>query len=392
MKQKQLIVLLILVLVLGGAGIVVYRHNSSSWKARPASGKVLGDFSLNDVARIVIQTGSSSLTVAKKNDKWVVPASGDYPADFARVADFIQALWQLKTVQDMEAGPSQLSRFNLLPPGKGDGTGTLVELQGADSKPLASLLVGKKDTRKSPQAPPDEEGYAVGRYVMPAGSNPPKVSLVSETLDQVDPTPLAWLDKSFLKIDRIQSVTVASGTNQWALTRDSDAENEWKLAGAKPSEKVDQEKVPYFVSIFGSPTFNDVLPAGGIPAGYDSTVTVTTFDQFTYTLKFGKPAGDNLPLSIAVTANPPKERIPGKDEKPEDKKRLDDEFAANAKQLADRLAKDNALSSRIYLVPKTTFDALFVPRASLLAPPPSPTPAPAKTSPAPTPKKSPPPA
>lgn len=390
MNRKPLIVLLVLVLVLGGAGIIVYNRNSSSWKAQAPPGKVLGDFSLNDVARIVIQTGSSTLTVAKKNDKWVVPASGDYPADFGRVADFIQTLWQLKTVQDVEAGPSQLGRFNLLPPGKGEGTGTLVQLQGADSKPLASLLVGKKDIKNSPQAPPGEQGYAVGRYVMPAGSNPPRVSLVSETLDQVDPTPVAWLDKTFLKIDHIQSVSVASGTNQWTLTRDSDVENEWKLAGAKPSETVDQGKVPYFVSIFGSPAFNDVLPAGGMPAGYDSTVTVTTFDQFTYTLKFGKPAGDNLPLSIAVTANPPKERVPGKDEKPEDKKRLDDEFAAHAKQLADQLAKDKALSARIYLVPKTTFDALFVSRASLLAPPPSPTPAPAKAGPSPTPKKSPP--
>ena len=390
MNRKPLIVLLVLVFVLGGAGIIVYKHNSSTWQAPPPSGKVLGDFSLNDVSRVSIQTGSASLLLTKKNDKWVVPASGNYPADFERVASLIQTLWQLKPVEDEQVGPSQLERFNLLPPGKGDGTGTLVELQGADSKPLASLLVGKKFLKKTPQAP-DQEGYAAGRYVMPTGSNPPKVSLVSETLEQVDPTPTAWLDKSFLKIDNIKSVSISSGTNQWTVTRDSDTENTWKLAGAKPSEAVDQEKVPYFVSIFGSPTFNDVLPAGSVPAGYDSIVTVTTFDQFIYTLKFGKAAGDNLPLSIAVSANPPpRERTPGKDENPEDKKRLDEEFAAHTKQLADRLAKDDALSARTYLVPKTTFDALFVPRTSLLAPPPASTPAPAKAGP--TPKKSAPPA
>ncbi len=379
MNRKQLLALLVVLLVLGAAAIVVYRHNSSTWEAAAPSGKVLPDFELNDVSRVVIQTGTGTLAVEKKNDKWVVPAKNNYPADFAQVGNFIQALWQLKPAEEVQAGPSQLGRLDLLPPGKDDGDGTLVELQGKDSKTIAALMVGKKLLKKSPQFP-DQEGYPAGRYVMPAGSNPPKVSLVTEPLEQADPSPAAWLDKTFLHIDRIQSVALVSGTNQWTLSRDSDAENEWKLAGAKPGEKVDQSKVPYFVSIFGSPGFSDVLPIGSVPAGYDSTVTVATFDQFTYTLKFGKPAGDNLPLSIAVTANPPAERTPGKNETPEEKKRLDDEFAAKTKQLADALDKARFFETRIYLVPKTAFETLFKSRADLLAAPsPSPSPSPKGT-------------
>ena len=407
MNRKQLLTLVAIMAVLGLTSIIVYKYSSSTWEpARSAAGngKVLGDFDPNAVAKLVIQDGTATLILDKKDDKWVVPDRGDYPADFARIGEFLRTLWQLKPVEDEEAGPSQLGRFNLLPPAKGDGTGTLVDLQDKNSKRIAALLVGKKLLKKSPQVP-DQEGYPVGCYVMPEGSNPPKILQVSEPLLQVNTDPTMWLDKAFIKIERIQSVTCSFGYNDWTMTRDTDGGNDWKLTGIKQGESVDQSKVPPFVSMLGSPAFTDVLPPGTLPAGFDRTLTVTTFDQFTYTLKFGKPAGDNVTMSVAVTADLPKARTPGKDEKPEDKQRLDDEFAAKSKQLADALADAKTFESRIYLVSKAAIDPLFKARIDLLtapqqpaalspvpvqAPDEAPAPAPAKPSPSPkeTPKKS----
>jgi hypothetical protein len=382
MNRKQLTSLLVLVLIIGGAGIAVYKHNSSSWEGVATSGatsRVLGNFVLNDVARVLIQTGTASLTLAKKNDAWVVRERDDYPADFGRVGDFIQALWQLKPVQDVKVGASQLGRLELLPPAKGAAAAaTLVDLQNKDSKRMVALLIGKKFLKKSPRFP-DEEGFPAGRYVMPSDAVSPKVSLVSETLDQADPNPASWLDKSFLKIDRIQSVALTSGSIPWKLSRDNDTGTEWKLADLKADEKLDAAKVPSFASILGAPGFTDVLPADARRDGFDSTVVVETFDHFAYTLKFGKPDGDNLPLTAAVTADLPKERTPGKDEKPGDKKRLDDEFAATNKRLSETLAKSKTFEARVYLVSKAAFDPLLKPRAELLAPKPTPTPSPTPT-------------
>lgn len=367
MNRKQFTLLLVLVLIVGGAGLAVYKHTNSTWEGGAPSGKVLGDFALNDVARVVIQTGDATLALAKKNDAWVVHERDDYPADFARVGDFIQGLWQLKPAQEVKVGPSQLARFDLTTPAKGSANGaTLVELQNKDAKRIASLLAGKKFLKKSPQFP-EGEGFPAGRYVMPANATPPKVSLVSATLEQAEPTPTAWLDKTFLHIDRIQSVAVVSGSAQWKLSRETESATEWKLDGIQPDEKVDTAKVPSFGGILGAPNFTDVLAADTKRDGFDSTATVETFDGFTYTLKFGKANGDNLPLTISATANLPKERTPGKDEKPDDKKRLDDEFAATTKRLTETLAKARALETRVYLVSKTTFDALWKPRAELLA-------------------------
>jgi hypothetical protein len=51
------------------------------------------------------------------------------------------------------------------------------------------------------------------------------------------------------------------------------------------------------------------------------TVTIETFDHFTYTLKIGAKTPENdYNLNVAVTADFPTERTPGKDEKPDEKK------------------------------------------------------------------------
>ena len=377
MNRKQFILVLVLVLIVGGAGLAVRWHSASSWEgAGNRSGKVLGGFALNDVARVVIQTADSTLTLAKKDDAWVVRERDDYPADFARVGDLIQGLWQMKPVQEVNAGPSQFPRLDLVTPAKGAAnTATLVDLQDKDGKRLAALLVGKKFLKKSPQFP-DAEGFPAGRYVMPAGTH--AVSLVNERLETAEPKPAAWLDKSFVRINRIQSVAVVSGSAQWKFTRENEAASDWNLEGIKDGEKLDKAKVPSFASLFGSPAFADVQAANASREGFDSTATVTTFDGFTYTFRFGKPDGDNVPMTVAVTANLPKERTPGKEEKPEEKKRLDDEFAATAKQAQETLAKAKACEARVYLVAKTAFEPLWKAREELLEKPePAPSPAPA---------------
>ncbi len=69
MNRKQFIVLLVLVLVLGGAAWWHYRKQTAGWNNQsPELGqKLLGDFQVNDVAQIRIQQGTNDLTLAKTN-------------------------------------------------------------------------------------------------------------------------------------------------------------------------------------------------------------------------------------------------------------------------------------------------------------------------------------
>ena len=69
---------------------------------------------------------------------------------------------------------------------------------------------------------------------------------------------------------------------------------------------------------------------------------------------------------MAVTAQIPKERTAGKDEKPEDKTRLDKEFKDKQKKLEDKLAQEQAYGKWVYLVSNWTFDSLLKDRKDLL--------------------------
>jgi len=95
-------------------------------------------------------------------------------------------------------------------------------------------------------------------------------------------------------------------------------------------------------------------------------LTVQTFDGFTYNSKIGIKKDDNYPVTLSLTANLPSARTPAKDEKPEDKAKLDKEFQTRQKTLADKLAKESALTNWLYLLPAYNVDEILKPRHQLL--------------------------
>ena len=67
--------------------------------------------------------------------------------------------------------------------------------------------------------------------------------------------------------------------------------------------------------------------------------------------------GENYALQMSVAGNFPKERTPGKDEKKEDKEKLDKEFADKRKQFEEKLKNENQFEKWTYLVSNYTIDA-----------------------------------
>ncbi len=368
MKGKQLALLFVVLAGLGAGWYLLAERNHGSWSERGAGGDKVIRFALNDVARIDLKSAAGEVNLEKKNDAWTVRERAGYPADFDEVSRFLRTLWELKTVQEVKAGPSQLSRLQLAEPGKGVGGGTLAQLSGADGKLIAGLLIGKKFERKLENG----AGYPAGCYVKPADGA--RVSLVSETLDEAEPKPERWLAKDFIRVDGVKSI--ANETAHWTVSRDTATVTDWKLADAKPDEKVDAAKTSAFGSALTAPTFADVLGPDAKLEEPVSALTVETFDGCKYELKVGKPNGEQLPMQVRVSAAFPKERAAGKDEKPEEKTRLDAEFTRKAKENDDKLAREKKLEGRIYLVAKAVVDPMLTERAALLAPQPTPTPAP----------------
>ena len=379
MNRKQIVILLVLVVIIGGIGFYFQKRSQSEWteSASPAGAKVL-EFPINDVARIEIRTTTGTVHLVKKNEIWVVEDRSDYPANFDRVSRLVRQLWELRPVQQLKIGPSQFSRLELVEPGKGDNAGSDIDLKGKDGKSLAKLVAGKQTFTMHEGAMARFGNMPSGRYVLSSQSG--KVALVNASID-TDSQPRSWLKRDFVKIDNPASISVAGQTpaRHWTLTR-ADKQADWKLPEAAPNQELDKNTVTSLTSLLTSLNFVDVLPPDAKPAehGLDKPdlLTVEDFDRFTYALKIGRPTSEAYPVQVGVTADPVKERTPKPDEKAEDKAKLDQEFKDHLKQLEEKAAAEKQLEKRIYLVPKSTLDPFLKDRSELLAKKPSPSPTP----------------
>lgn len=372
MNRKQFLILLVLVAVIGGAGLLVNKQRQGDWQQSSSGGgqKLAAALDVNAVAAVSIKSSAGELSLVKSGDAWVVKERGDYAANFGNIADLIRKFADVKAVQTEQVGASQHARLELQAPGDGEGKGTLVELKGKDGKALKSVVLGKKLTKKSEGGPFGGGEFPVGRWVRDTGTKD-TVIVTSEQFADAEPKPENWLEKDFLKVEKLKSIAVTYATNAatgWKVTRETEGA-EWKLAGVKPTEQVDTNKLSALGSPLSSPSFSDVVAspqADKLGLDKPATLVLETFDGFTYTAKSGTASGDNYPFQVAVAGNFPKTRTPAKDEKPEDKDKLDKEFADAQKKLADKLAADQKYAKWTYLVSKWTLDSVLKSRADLM--------------------------
>lgn len=371
MNLKQLGILLVLVAVLGGAGVIVLNKQKAARSAGNTGigQKLLSDLPINDVAHVRISHGTNHVNLVKKDDLWRVAERHDYPANFSQISEFLIKARDLKAVQSEEIGASQLSRLQLAP-GQGTNAPTIVEFRDSGSKPLATLSLGKMhmSSRKSQSPFGGDSSWPDGRYVQ-AGTNSGSVALVSETFDQVEPRPEQWLSKEFLKIEKLRSIQAefAEATNSWKLVRESES-GEWKLVDAKAEEKLDASRSSGVTSPFSSASFNDVQPGNQPASGTNqpTMIRVETFDGFAYTINVGERATDAYPVTLTVAADLSKERKAGENEKPEDKAKLDKEFADRRQQLESKLKTEQGFQRWTYMVSTWTVEPLLKKRSELL--------------------------
>lgn len=392
MNRKQLTLVLLAVVVLGGLGLWLRNRDRSSYKTTQGQmgQKVLGEFDLNTVASITIKQATNEINLVQQDDRWTVQQRGGYPANFAEVSETLRKLWELKVVQPIRIGPSQLARLELTA-SDNTNSATLVVLKDKDGKTVRSVALGKKHMRQSASPSPlgGDEGWPDGRYLM-LEDNPESVSLVSETFSNLEPKPEQWLNKDFFKVEKVKSLAVAYpvATNSWKVSRETET-GEWTLADAQPTEKLDSTKTSSFANALSWPSFNDVVVDPNpeqLGLDHPTVAVLETFDGFAYTVKAAKKEGEeSYYMTVAVTADIPQARTPAEEEKPEDKERLDKEFKEKTDKLNEKLKQEQALVKWTYLVSKWTLDSLLKDRHSLLAEkkdaPPSDTATPAEVTP-----------
>lgn len=372
MKSNQLILLLLAAAVLGGGGVLVLRNRQADYQrsATEMGGKVLGNVDLSAIAGVRLKNATNTVNIVRTGDTWGVRERGDFPANFGEVSEFVRKLAELKVVQPQRVGTSRLGMLELTPE-----KGTQVELLGADGKTIKSLLLGAKHMKTGAGAESPfgggAGGWPDGRYVM-VGTDLNTIAVVSEPLANANPKAEDWIAKEFVKIDQPISVEVIhpEATNSFALTRTNETAD-WTLVGAKPGEELDKTKASQFSSVLSSPSIDDVKVNPDAKAlGLDQPVqaVIRTARGFTYKLRIGKHEGeDSHPVQVTVDAELPKERTAGKDEKAEDKAKLDKEFKDLIAKQNDKLKAEQAFAKWTVVMKKWSIETLLKKRSELFA-------------------------
>lgn len=370
MNRKQFLILIAALLVLGGAGLLLYWQDYSAYRDSGAriGARLLPDLKIADVAEVRLQDDKHQTTLRRKDNVWVVEERGGYPADLAAISALMVKLIELKITQSEQVAAKLYPRLELGEPGKGEGAGTVIEFKDAAGKSLARIILGKKVLKKDPvnPLPGARDGVPAGRYVLPPAAKD-RVVAVSDPLSAAEADPTKWLNKYFFRPERIRTLSVGpeGGAPQWRITRKEEW-GEWRFANGG---KLNGTAAVTAANKLGTLRFADVVPDPGSDPVHPGTVAVAeTFDNLTYRIRIAKrKTGDDYQMSFTVSGTPPRKRVPEKGEKPEDKERLDKDFAESLKALEERIASEKALAKWTYVVSSNEVEPLLKSRAEMTA-------------------------
>ncbi|HEY9447991.1 MAG TPA: hypothetical protein VIQ62_13040, partial [Burkholderiales bacterium] len=157
MNRKQFLILMLALVVLGGAGLALFWQDIAAYRSAGAKigARLLPDFKVSEVAQVHLRDAAHEATLAHKENRWVVEQRAGYPANYAEISDMLIKLVELKVGQSETIGESLLPRVGLAPPGKpaqGEGKasdkpaekdtiGTLIEMKSAAGKAVAAVTL-----------------------------------------------------------------------------------------------------------------------------------------------------------------------------------------------------------------------------------------------------------
>jgi len=368
MKRQQLYFLIGAALVLAIAGTIFQLVRSAGWKGGATDLEPFAKLPVNSVEKLVIKSSKDTATLQKASDIWTVAERNGYPADFSKIRELMTSLWEFKVVRQLEVGPSQFGRLDILAPGQGEHSGVELDLDDASGKSIKSLIFGKTFGGENSGGDQEEEEPS-GRFVYDP-SEKDKVYLSKENFYTVDASPKNWLDKDFIRAESVKEIERASssGSDGWKLSK-KDEKAAWQLVDAKPGETLNTSVVASLGAF--SPSFEDVKPANTPDAetGLNKAVTVNleTFDGFKYTMEIGGEAPEQSRFfRFKVSADLPAKRTAEPNESPDDKKKKDDTFNKQQETLKTRLAAEQKLQNWIFEVESYSLETFLKPRKDIL--------------------------
>ena len=169
---------------------------------------------------------------------------------------------------------------------------------------------------------------------------------MGDPLTQAAANSAEWIDRTAFQVEKVKTLEVRyPAGGGWRIERAGD-NADWKLAGAKPGEKLDISRANAASYSLQLLELADVAPkdaAGHAASTSRSPIDATTLEGLSYAIKVGKLAGDNYYVSFTSSRQ--------------------------ATRREDKAAREKMLAQHVLLIPKSKLEDTLKPRAELLEKP-----------------------
>ncbi len=379
MKRKHLIILVCIVAILGILYAIQQNGRGNTTAVTGTRELVPAEFSSDAVATVRFKRAGELVTLKQTDAGWVVEERYGYPADFEKLRELFFSLCEARVAQSLNLTRQQAEELLLT-----QEKGTTMTLEDKEGKTLQRFLFGvEHGNAPDPSMPFDGTGKSRGRYLQLAdGRN----VVVPEPFREIDTPVTGWLDNDFFQISDLKRAELKrDGETEWELVF---KDGESTLTGPLPEgREFDESKASALRNAFSWLRFTDVADPDADPksTGMDQApeLCLTDSDDLVYTLRPGAGADGKYFLRVTVAWAGEEERQAPAGEKPEDRERLDAEYAETIRRRKEKAGKLNrTLSPWTYAVGKSLFDSATGTRESFLKEKPKPEASPAPSPPA----------
>lgn len=275
-RRRNLIVLGALAAVSVAAAGAMLAIRAQEGRARFTPGEFLPGFAahVKEAVHIhmVSRDGTFDVTYDPAKGIWVLPARGNYPADFERVRQTLIGLAAMQTVEPKTARADWLSYIGLDAPPK--GSGTAITVSDKAGKTLAALIAGNAAELENAQG-------ATGLFVRHPGDTQ---SYLARAVFPLRGNVADWLETGVMSIDaaRLNTVTITPLKGApFTIARPNTSSREYQLQGppapkGKAANPAMVNLVPQLITGFG---FVDVQPASQLDFSKPVRLTAHTFDM-----------------------------------------------------------------------------------------------------------------
>ena len=310
MKPKTLVILLVILAVLAGAGALLIHSGDTGSNSEEMGMTLLEKLPVNDIASVVIETPSSVVSLKKGDNRWIVEERFGYPADFARLSEVVRTLKEAKVGRKFDASEEILKRLSIKYPDADapkEEKGTRVRMRDAKGNSLLDLVLGKTRARYPEKGPPDGQYVRVGDV--------PQIYLIDKILSSFETGPAEWLEKSPVKVDaaEIQRITCTGpgeASVRYAFERPAKGKD-FELIEPGTHSSIKKSSLNRLSNALSSLKIADVEPSLASPesSGKDASVRVdyALFDGRVYQVYTGKACSASVPcrIRLEVGSQPP---------------------------------------------------------------------------------------